>query len=78
MKCGLVQGIIGNAKKITTKGTKFWPRRAKFLYVGAKLIVEKYNGKLPSTAEELLKIPGIGKYTAGNYFSFYYNQKFYF
>ena len=27
--------------------------------------VEKYNGKLPCTKEELLKLPGIGPYTAG-------------
>lgn len=39
--------------------------RAKFLFEGAKLLVEKYKGKLPKTAKELQDIPGIGKYTAG-------------
>eukprot|EP00941_MAST-03F_sp_MAST-3F-sp1_P000310 g310.t1 len=39
--------------------------RARNLHKGAKLVVDKYDGKFPSTVEELLKIPGIGKYTAG-------------
>jgi endonuclease III len=40
-------------------------RRAKFLHEGAKTVVEKFGGKLPTTSQELEKIPGIGKYTAG-------------
>ena len=30
----------------------------------AKIIIEKYEGKIPETETELLKLPGIGKYTA--------------
>jgi A/G-specific adenine glycosylase len=40
-------------------------RRAKFLHEGAKMIVKELEGKLPQTAKELEKIPGIGRYTAG-------------
>lgn len=39
--------------------------RARKLHEGAKLVVEKYDGKLPCNLEELKKIPGIGFYTAG-------------
>lgn len=39
--------------------------RARKLHEGARLVVEKYDGKLPDNIEELKKIPGIGFYTAG-------------
>lgn len=31
----------------------------------AQLCVEKYGGRLPDSCDELLKLPGIGEYTAG-------------
>ena len=37
--------------------------------------VEKHNGKLPCTKEELLKLPGIGPYTAGAIASIAYGQR---
>ena len=40
-------------------------RRARLLRNGAKYVMEHHQGKVPSTVEELLKIPGIGPYTAG-------------
>ena len=43
---------------------------------GAKQIVESEQGLLPSTAEELLKIRGIGKYTAGAIASIAFGQVF--
>ena len=39
--------------------------RAKNLHAGASVIVREYGGKLPFGCEELQKIPGIGRYTAG-------------
>lgn len=39
--------------------------RARNLHKAAKTIVSEYDGKLPDTAEELVKLPGIGDYTAG-------------
>ena len=39
--------------------------RAKNLHAGASMIVREYAGKLPSSPEDLRKIPGIGRYTAG-------------
>lgn len=40
-------------------------RRAKMLQLGAQYLCEHHNGELPFTVEELVKIPGIGPYTAG-------------
>lgn len=39
--------------------------RARNLKKAAQMIVEEYDGKLPASREELLKLPGIGSYTAG-------------
>lgn len=38
--------------------------RARNLQKGARLLVSQYGGKLPESAEELRRIPGIGDYTA--------------
>lgn len=38
----------------------------------AKVLVESYLGKVPCSREELLKLPGIGDYTAGAILSFGY------
>ncbi len=39
--------------------------RAKNLKKAARVIQEDYHGRMPSEYEELLKLPGIGRYTAG-------------
>lgn len=49
-------------------------RRARFLLEGAKQIVQLQGGSLPTSAEELQKIPGIGKYTAGAIASIAFSQ----
>lgn len=41
-------------------------RRAKMLHEGAKKVLSEHGGSLPRSAKELLKIPGIGPYTAGD------------
>jgi A/G-specific adenine glycosylase len=40
-------------------------RRARALHAGAREVVERYGGKLPSDAAKLREISGIGPYTAG-------------
>ena len=40
-------------------------RRARALHAGAREVVERYGGQLPSNAADLREIPGIGRYTAG-------------
>ncbi len=44
--------------------------RARNLQKCAKIIMDEWNGKLPSAVDELLKLPGIGRYTAGAIASF--------
>jgi len=39
-------------------------RRARLLHTGAKRVVDDYNGIVPNTVDELMKIEGIGRYTA--------------
>lgn len=39
--------------------------RARNLQKAARMIVDHYGGRMPSDYEELLKLPGIGSYTAG-------------
>jgi A/G-specific adenine glycosylase len=39
-------------------------RRARLLHQGAKYVVEELDGEVPDTVEELLKVSGIGRYTA--------------
>lgn len=49
--------------------------RGRNLHKAAKLIVENYDGIFPSTSKELLKLPGVGEYTAAAIASFSYNEK---
>lgn len=48
--------------------------RARNLQAAAKVICEKYAGKLPQTAAELETLPGIGAYTAGAVASIAYGE----
>jgi A/G-specific adenine glycosylase len=40
-------------------------RRARHLHAAAKVMLDRHNGKVPGEPEELLSLPGIGRYTAG-------------
>ena len=40
-------------------------RRAQNLHRAAQIVVDEYDGSLPAEVESLLKLPGIGRYTAG-------------
>ncbi len=59
---------------------KYWKglgyySRAKNLKESAKIIVDKYNGRLPNSYEELKKLPGIGDYTASAILAIVFNKK---
>jgi len=49
-------------------------QRAMQLTSLVKVLVNSYEGKIPCNREELLKLPGIGDYTAGAILSFAYNK----
>lgn len=49
--------------------------RARNLHAGAKEIVEKFGGKIPSTREQLLQIRGLGPYTVAAILSFGFRKR---
>lgn len=49
--------------------------RVRNLKKAAIEICEKYAGKMPDSYEEIIKLPGIGSYTAGAVLSIAYNKK---
>ena len=50
-------------------------RRARFLHEGAQMIMEEMEGVFPSQFDMMMKIPGIGRSTAGAISAFSFNQK---
>lgn len=44
--------------------TGFYKNKAKNILAAAKMIKEKYNGKIPKTMDELLATPGVARKTA--------------
>jgi endonuclease-3 len=42
----------------------FYKTKAKHIKLLAKIIINEYRGKIPSTREELVKLPGVGRKTA--------------
>ena len=50
-------------------------RRARFLHEGAQMIMEEMGGNFPSEFDMMLRIPGIGRSTAGAIAAFSFNQK---
>ena len=49
--------------------------RAKNLKKSARMIMNKYNGRLPNSFEELKKLPGVGDYTASAISAIAFNQQ---
>src|SRR5215471_3425360 len=49
-------------------------RRAKFLWQAAQAIIQDSEGTVPSTESDLVKLPGIGKNTAGAISAYAFNQ----
>jgi len=49
--------------------------RARNLHRGAKFLLENHKGRFPLTRDEMLKVPGIGPYTAGAVLSIAFDLK---
>ena len=49
--------------------------RARSLHAAARIIIEKYEGKFPVMMEDILALPGVGRYTAGAILSIAMNQE---
>jgi A/G-specific adenine glycosylase len=72
---------INNLAKVNDeKLMRYWEglgyySRARNLKKTAIIILDKYNGRLPSTIEELKKLPGIGDYTSKAIVAIAFNKK---
>lgn len=49
-------------------------RRARMLRETARAVIDRHGGRFPEELEELLKLPGIGRYTAGALRAFAFQQ----
>ena len=69
--------VLGNAE--LAEVLRVWSglgynRRAKFLWQAAGDISRSFHGQFPDTAAELVRLPGIGKNTAGAILAYAFNQ----
>lgn len=53
-------------------------RRARFLLETAQMIVGNYHGRIPDQVDQLIRLPGIGKNTAGAIVAYSFNAPVYF
>ncbi|PTX22850.1 DNA-(apurinic or apyrimidinic site) lyase /endonuclease III [Pontibacter mucosus] len=56
------------------KSISYPNNKAKHLAGLGKMLVEQFNGEVPSTVEELVKLPGVGRKTANVIVSVIWNQ----
>ena len=71
--------VLSNSKN--KKILKLWEglgyyRRVKNLQMTAKIIIKEYNGTLPKKFEEIIKLPGIGNYTASAILAIAFNKPY--
>jgi len=74
---------IPNLRSLSTSNAKqvlkLWEglgyyRRARNLHKTAKILLKKYNAKLPKKIEEIIKLPGVGEYTANSLSALVHNK----
>jgi len=46
------------------KSTGFYRQKAKYIKEACQMIIEKFNGEVPRTMEELMELPGVARKTA--------------
>lgn len=46
------------------KSCGFYNNKSKNILAASKILIEKYNGKVPSNLEQLTELPGVGRKTA--------------
>jgi len=54
-----LEELEGDIRKVP-----FYRNKAKNIQEACRILVERYDGEVPQTAEELIKLPGIGRKTA--------------
>ena len=68
------------AEESTGEAVRMWgrlgyPRRALRLHAAAVAIVERHDGEVPTSYDDLLALPGVGDYTASAIASFAFGQR---
>ena len=68
------------AEESTGEAVRMWgrlgyPRRALRLHAAAAAIVERHDGEVPTSYDDLLALPGVGDYTASAIASFAFGQR---
>ena len=59
----LAQADVSEVEEII-HSTGFFRAKARDIVAASQMLLEVYGGKVPSTMEELLKLPGVGRKTA--------------
>lgn len=58
----LANARVEDVQKILKEnGVGLWKNKGKWIVECSRIILEKYDGKVPDTLEELVKLPGIGR-----------------
>ena len=69
----LAQAGLSNVLRIW-EGLGYYSR-ARHLHRASQMVVDRFDGRIPDRVEDLLTLPGIGRYTAGAILSIAYNQE---
>ena len=66
-----------DVKKLASliKPSGFYNQKAKMIKRTARMIIDDFNGKVPRTREELMKLPGVGGKTADIVLSYGFGEK---
>jgi A/G-specific adenine glycosylase len=68
----LAAANLGDVKAITDPlGYKI---RGAWLHAIARVVVDRHGGHIPATLDELMDLPGVGRYTAGAVMTFAYGR----
>ncbi len=66
---------VSTGEAVRAWGRLGYPRRALRLHAAAGVIVERHDGEVPASYDELLALPGVGDYTAAAIASFAYGRR---
>ncbi len=57
--------------------TGFWRAKARDIVAASKMLIEEFDGRVPDTMEDLLRLPGVGRKTANPILGDVYGQEGY-
>lgn len=69
----MAKATVGQVRELI-KSISYPNSKAEYLVKGSRLLIEKFDGKVPSKMEELTSLPGVGRKTANVILSVIFNQ----